>query len=435
MTNTAHREIEERLKRLAIHLTWSDARSRTKHGTAFFVTGDGIALTAFHNIEETLAVEPSAWLAGRWQGQDLRLRWKLPQEDHRKWQQDHDIAVLQADPTPEGIATLAAGYLDPALNESQRGSHWRGCRVFVAGFGRGQAYELAAGSGLVNDLNPVETIAIQGKTRDVLSFGSTLVENGYDHGPGLSGSPVYSSADGSIVGITIAARTKLHATELWPIYKNWDESSSFLKRIRRRMGRVAPPGAWTAAAVAVCLLVLASGGWMWWRQAKHAIPEQLGAQVSRIDEGVAEPVQDGSVFKVGERVRFHFTSPQDGHLYVVDQEIVAGQAQQPLIIFPTLRTGAGRNRVKAGMSVDFPSEEDMPPYLEAAAPDEPGYEGELLTLLVFPNPLPVALQETPVPLEPALFSLDGLRPRAFIHPLAPSADAVAMRRIRLEVSR
>lgn len=182
-------------------------------------------------------------------------------------------------------------------------------------------------------------------------------------------------------------------------------------------------------------MLLALAGWMWWRQTRHAIPQQLSAQVVRLDGGTVEPVKDGSAFKVGERVRFHFTSPKDGHLYVIDQEIIGGQAQEPLIIFPTLRTGAGRNRVKAGEAVDFPGEQDIPPYLDAAAPDKPGYEGELLTLLIFPEALPVALKETPVPLEPALLSLDGLRPREFIHPLAPPADALAMRRIQVKVGR
>ena len=44
-------------------------------------------------------------------------------------------------------------------------------------------------------------------------------------------------------------------------------------------------------------------------------------------------------------------------------------------------------------------------------------------------------KETLVPLEPALFSLDGLRPRGFIHPLAPPDDALAIRRIRLRVTK
>jgi hypothetical protein len=107
-----------------------------------------------------------------------------------------------------------------------------------------------------------------------------------------------------------------------------------------------------------------------------------------------------------------------------------------MIIFPTLRTGAGRNRVKAGAPVDFPSEDDVPPYLDAEpAPGETEYEGELLTLLIFPSALPVTLKTTPIPLEPALFSIDGLRPREFVHPLAPSADAVAIRQIRLRITR
>jgi hypothetical protein len=247
---------------------------------------------------------------------------------------------------------------------------------------------------------------------------------------------VYCPADGSIVGITIAARANLYAAELWPIYQNWDESGSFLKRIQRRIGRLPWTNIRLRVPVAACLAVMALAGWMWLRQRSHTLPRQLNTEVTRLQAGHTEPVKDGSEFRIGEQVRFRFTSPRDGHLYVVDQEIVGGRAQEPMIIFPTLRTGAGRNFVKAGALVDFPSVDDIPPYVEAEpAPGQTAYDGELLTLLIFPSALPVTLKTTPIPLEPALFSLKGLRPREFVHPLAPATDALAIRQIRLKVIR
>lgn len=440
MTNVALREVEEQLKKVVIHLTWNDGFSnKLKHGTAFFVGANGVALTAFHNIEETLAVNPSGWLAGQWQGKNLRFRWKLPGEEHAGWQREHDIAVLQSEEPPLGLATVTAGYLDATLSEGRRSAHWAGSRVLLAGFARAHEYELASGDGHMHQ-NPLGTVQVEGKRYQVLKFGSFLVTNGIDDGPGLSGSPVYCPADRSIIGMTIAARTELSATELWPIHKNWDESGAFLTRLKPRPEQMVPGpvrdrrGAMIRAAVAVCFLLASLAGWMLWRQTRHTIPNQLTANVTRLDAGRTEPVSDGMRFRMGERVRFQFTSPKDGHLYIVDQEIVGGKLQEPFIIFPTLRTGEGRNNVKAGDLVDFPGEKDDPPYLKAAASEETGYEGELLTLLVFPSALPVALKETPIPLEPALFSLDGLRPRLFVHPLAPPADAVAIRHIRLRVT-
>lgn len=440
MTNAALRDVEEQLKKVVIHLTWNDGFSnKLKHGTAFFVTGQGVALTAFHNINETLAVNSSGWLKGQWQGKDLRFRWKLPGEKHAEWQREHDIAVLEVEQPPLGLVTMRVGYLDTTLSESRRSGHWTGSRVLLAGFARAHEYELASGDGHMHQ-NPLGTVQIEGRRYQVLKFGSSLVTNGIDDGPGLSGSPVYCPADRSIVGMTIAARTELSATELWPVYKNWEESGAFLTRLKprpesaRQEAEPGPRPTVMRAALALFLLLVALAGWMWWRQTRHTIPNQLVANVTRLEGGRTEPVSDGMVFRVGERVRFHFRSPKDGHLYVVDQEIVRGKTKDPLIIFPTLRTGEGRNDVKAGDLVDFPGKQDVPPYLEASAPEEVDYEGELLTLLVFPSPLPVALKETPIPLEPALFSLDGLRPREFVHPLAPSADAVAIRRIRLRVT-
>lgn len=440
MTDTARREVEERLKQVVIHLTWYDISNRLQHGTAFFVTEDGVALTAFHNIEQTLATNPSGRVNGTWQGQDLQFKWKLPEEKDRQWQKTHDIAVLQSEPEPEGIVTLPVGYLNPDLAESRRGAHWSGSGVLVAGFPKGKDFELDSGSGFVSQMNPLDAVEVNGKRQEaVLNFGSSIVERGSQHGPGLSGAPVYCPADGSIVGITLAVRTNLYATELWPVYQNWGDSRRFLNRLRLRPEARGVPDKISGSirsALVICALLLALAGWMWRRQTKHFIPQQLSAEVTRLQAGHTEPVKDGSVFKIGERVRFHFTSPKDGHLYVVDQEIVGGEAKSPMIIFPTLRTGAGRNRVKAGTLIDFPSEDDLPPYLEAEPPPGDGaYEGELLTLLIFPSPLPVTLRITPIPLEPALFSLDGLRPREFIHPFEPSADAVAIRQIRLRITR
>ncbi len=435
MNSAAQREIEERLRKLAIHLTWTGLNNKARHGTAFFVTSGGLALTAFHNIEETLAVDPCANIQGVWQGKTLGLRWKLPDQEHRQWQQEHDIAVLEAEQRPEGIAPLEVGYLDPALDHAQRGEHWQNSHVLVAGFAHGNGYGLGSGSGHIDLANPLETVPVRERRQEsALKFGTSLVENGREQGPGLSGSPVYSTADGAIVGITVATLSKFYATELWPIHQQWEASGGFLKRIpRRTRGETRQPRG--RASLAVGLAGLALLGWMWWRQTRHEVPAQLSAQVLRLDTGASGPINDGASFKVGEKVRFRFLAPKDGHLYVIDQEIVSGNPGDPLIIFPTLRTGADRNLVKAGAEVDFPSQDESPPYVEAAAPDEPGYEGELLTLLIFPQALPVALKETPVPLEPALFSLDGTRPRSFIHPLAPPADAIAVRRIRLKVGK
>jgi len=432
MTSTAIRQIEGQLEKVVIHLIWHDTAGKLKHGTAFFVTAEGVALTAFHNIEDTLVENPAGPLMGRWQGRDLRFRWKLPEANHADWQREHEIAVLQAEAPPIGLVTVGAGYLHPKHSEATRNRHWAASRVVVAGFARGQGYNLAAGDGHMQG-SPLCTVAVGDKRFQALRFGSSLVSNGVDDGPGLSGSPVYSPADGSIVGVTIAARTELYAAELWPVYSNWEDSESFLQRLQRRS--YSRPGEvrvkWVVLAACV---VLAVAAWMWWRQTRHSIPQQLSAQVTRLQKGTEESVKDDTVFRTGEQVRFRLTSPKDGHLYVVDQEIVNGKATEPLIIFPTLRTGAGRNLVKAGTPVDFPDEKDDPSYLDPKS-SEKGYEGELLTLLIFPDALPITLKETPVPLEPALFSLDGLKPRLFVHPLAPSGDAVAIRRIRLRVTR
>ena len=61
------------------------------------------------------------------------------------------------------------------------------------------------------------------------------------------------------------------------------------------------------------------------------------------------------------------------------------------------------------------------------------YGGELLTVLVYANPLKLELKPEPIRLTPDQIPLDGLKPRRFDHPSAASANALAVERIRVSV--
>src|ERR1044071_4769400 len=63
--------------------------------------------------------------------------------------------------------------------------------------------------------------------------------------------------------------------------------------------------------------------------------------------------------QIGERVRLSIESPREGYLYVIDREQYSdGTLGDAYLIFPTLRTRGGDNRVRAGRLIDIPAQED-----------------------------------------------------------------------------
>ncbi len=105
---------------------------------------------------------------------------------------------------------------------------------------------------------------------------------------------------------------------------------------------------------------------------EHWTPERIGI---------------GTLLALGDRVRISVESPRAGFLYVIDRERYAdGSTGIPQVIFPTLHTSGGHNRLARGRLIDIPSQTDRPPYftLRAGRADQ---TAELLTLIVSDRPL------------------------------------------------
>lgn len=76
-------------------------------------------------------------------------------------------------------------------------------------------------------------------------------------------------------------------------------------------------------------------------------------------ELIPERMPANAPLRIGENIRFSFESPQTGYLYVIDRELYAdGSMSEPLLIFPTLRTRKGDNKVEAGKLIEIPAQED-----------------------------------------------------------------------------
>jgi hypothetical protein len=100
-------------------------------------------------------------------------------------------------------------------------------------------------------------------------------------------------------------------------------------------------------------------------------------------------IEADTPLQVGERVRISIESPRAGYLYVIDREQYAdGSLGDAYLIFPTLRTRGGDNRVQPGRLIDIPAQEDNPSYFTLVpSPSRTDQVAEVLTILVTPEPL------------------------------------------------
>jgi hypothetical protein len=102
------------------------------------------------------------------------------------------------------------------------------------------------------------------------------------------------------------------------------------------------------------------------------------------------PVRVGSNTPLAENslVRLSIEAARTGYLYVIDREQYAdGTSGKPFLIFPTTKIRNGNNEVTTGRVIEIPDRADDPIYfnLERSRPD---HVGELLTVIITPQPLP-----------------------------------------------
>jgi hypothetical protein len=130
----------------------------------------------------------------------------------------------------------------------------------------------------------------------------------------------------------------------------------------------------------------------------------LEHQPARNTEWAAERIEADTRVSEGERLRVSIESPSTGYLYVIDREQYAnGSLGDAYLIFPTARTRGGNNSAIAGRVIEFPAQEDNPPYLTLTR-SRPEHIGETLILIVAPQPL----AELPILSEPLKVSSEKL---------------------------
>lgn len=130
----------------------------------------------------------------------------------------------------------------------------------------------------------------------------------------------------------------------------------------------------------------------------------LEHQSAKRAEWTAERIEADTRISEGERVRVSIESPSTGYLYVIDREQYSdGSLGDASLIFPTARTRGGDNAVVAGRLIEFPAQEDNPPYFTLTR-SRGDHVGEVLILIVSPQPL----AELPASSEPGKVASDTL---------------------------
>jgi len=129
----------------------------------------------------------------------------------------------------------------------------------------------------------------------------------------------------------------------------------------------------------------------------------------RPSEWTPERIEADTPLNIGDRVRLSVESPRPGFLYIIDREQYAdGSFGEPMLIFPTLRTRGGDNRVEPGRLIDIPAQEDQYSYFTAQpAGDRRDQTAEVLTIILVPQPLPLPLQIAAQPLKMADTQING----------------------------
>lgn len=128
-----------------------------------------------------------------------------------------------------------------------------------------------------------------------------------------------------------------------------------------------------------------------------------GARVLVLDglkqsEWTPERIEADTPLNVGDRVRITVESPRPGFLYIIDREQYAdGSFGEPMMIFPTLRTRGGDNRVVPGKLIDIPAQEDQYSYFTAQpAGTRRDQIAEVLTIILLTQLLPLEIGELPL---------------------------------------
>lgn len=196
----------------------------------------------------------------------------------------------------------------------------------------------------------------------------------------------------ALCAVSLSASVTFKAQDEETTRKLWDTafinsgSKKTPRKRTRRSYRIATPNVPTAGVNGETVV-----GVTLWRL-RRATSTDSGERII-VHEGedeaewLPERISANTKLDQGDRLRISVEAARTGYLYVIDQEQYAdGSFSEPHLIFPTTRTLGGNNQVTVGKIIEFPAQDDRPPFFTVKR-SRSDQVAEVLSVLVTPAPL------------------------------------------------
>jgi hypothetical protein len=208
-------------------------------GTAFFISPEGHALTAFHNLPRLVLNAGEGRVAGFYRGQWIWLECLMSDSLQ---EEEGDVAVLKWSGSTSDVDYVQIAFLDQRFSRQYRSQYWAARQVCAFGFpfeAGGLGERIVDGS--IDSVQPLQVIDLVGHhgfgpditgTVEWLRFfageRATKLE-------GISGAPVLDLETGQVIAVEHRYdpdRRIIYATEVGRLAGKWPAISRFAKPVQ-----------------------------------------------------------------------------------------------------------------------------------------------------------------------------------------------------------
>jgi hypothetical protein len=213
-------------------------------GTGFFITPEGHALTAFHNLPKSVVDAGEGRVTGFYRGETISLECLV---SNSLQEREGDVAVLKwGDGSTSDVDHVQIALLEQGFSRQYRGQYWAGRQVCAFGypFGERGLVERMV-EGLIDTMQPLEVLDLVEHggfgpgiigTIECLRFfaGERATQL-----KGISGAPVLDLETGQVIAAEHRYDPNLriiYSTEVGHLARTWPDIRRFAKRVRIAVG-------------------------------------------------------------------------------------------------------------------------------------------------------------------------------------------------------